>query len=132
MSQGVDVQCVSTDGTTWLVHRDMSVNGDRDNDASTDEKYESIEVCGVLWNIGGGPWLLTTPGKPIMGVDVPYTAIHWATRITALERLWKNKVHIKSKAVQIGVSGGLHHCTIYTQNAKACKIEACEPWQQQE
>ena len=67
----ITVPLLSSDGKKWLVSRDKKHN-DRGDKASILQKRDSIKVCGLIWGIGGGPFLVQTEGQGILGVNVEY------------------------------------------------------------
>ena len=48
-----------------------------------------VKACGLIWGIGGGPFLVQKMGRPLIGVDVEYECLHWATRIEGLQSAWQ-------------------------------------------
>ena len=108
----VRVPVVSADEKKWLVRRDI-VHNDRGDVSSIDQKAASMKTCGMIWGIGGGPFLVQLPGQPIIGTDVEYEALHWATRVEGLKQAWQDDVKKECRPVQMSVSAGLHHCTIF-------------------
>jgi hypothetical protein len=104
---------LSTCGQKWLVKREAANTEGRGDEASTEQKQRSMEVCGLIWGIGGGPFLVQPAGGPVMGLNLEYQALHWGHRIVGLHRAWLGDVSKSNRAVQMSCSGGLHHCTIF-------------------
>ena len=78
-----------------------------------------MEACGLIWGIGGGPFLVQKEGFPVMGTDVEYECEHWATRIEGLEAAWESDTNQENRAVQMSVQAGLHHCTVFVKQTPA-------------
>ena len=70
--------------------------------------------CGLVWGIGGGPFLCQIKGYPVMGENVQYDSLHWATRVEGMEACWRKDTDKSNTAVQMTLAHGLHHCTIFT------------------